>query len=89
MYGTIVLIRNPQNSTGNDKGPHIIPLWLPVPCLLNRKGGIGQLVHRTSACCTLAERSREYLNDYVGVSENRGPYYSTLNSRILIIRTPK
>ena len=29
---------------------------------------------------------------HVGVSENRGPYYSTLNSlnnRILIIRTPK
>ena len=24
----------------------------------------------------------------VGVSENRGPSYSTLNSRILIIRTP-
>ena len=24
-----------------------------------------------------------------GVSENRGPKYSTLNSRILIIRTPK
>ena len=26
---------------------------------------------------------------YLGVSENRGPQYSTLNSRILIIRTPK
>ena len=26
---------------------------------------------------------------YGGVSENRGPKYSTLNSRILIIRTPK
>ena len=25
----------------------------------------------------------------MGVSENRGPEYSTLNSRILIIRTPK
>ena len=25
----------------------------------------------------------------MGVSENRGPQYSTLNSRILIIRTPK
>ena len=25
----------------------------------------------------------------MGVSENRGPYYSTLNCRILIIRTPK
>ena len=24
----------------------------------------------------------------MGVSENRGPYYGTLNSRILIIRTP-
>ena len=24
-----------------------------------------------------------------GVSENRGPYYSTLNSRILMIRAPK
>ena len=24
-----------------------------------------------------------------GVSENRGPEYSTLNSRILILRTPK
>ena len=24
-----------------------------------------------------------------GVSENRGPQYSTLNTRILIIRTPK
>ena len=24
----------------------------------------------------------------MGVSENRGPYYSTLNSRILIIRRP-
>ena len=24
-----------------------------------------------------------------GVSENRGPQYSTLNSRILILRTPK
>ena len=26
---------------------------------------------------------------HMGVSENRGPYYSTLNSRILAIRTPK
>ena len=26
---------------------------------------------------------------YLGVSENRGPEYSTLNSRMLIIRTPK
>ena len=26
---------------------------------------------------------------YMGASENRGPYHSTLNSRILIIRTPK
>ena len=26
---------------------------------------------------------------YMGVSENRGSYYNTLNSRILIIRTPK
>ena len=26
---------------------------------------------------------------HMGVSENRGPYYSTLNSRILIIRTPR
>ena len=26
---------------------------------------------------------------YMGVSENRGPQYSTLNSRILIIRTPQ
>ena len=26
---------------------------------------------------------------YMGVSENRGPEYSTLNSRILNIRTPK
>ena len=26
---------------------------------------------------------------HVGASENRGPQYSTLNSRILIIRTPK
>ena len=25
----------------------------------------------------------------MGVSENRGPQYSTLNSRILIVRTPK
>ena len=25
----------------------------------------------------------------MGVSENRGPKYSTLNSRILILRTPK
>ena len=25
----------------------------------------------------------------MGVSENRGPKYSTLNSRILVIRTPK
>ena len=24
----------------------------------------------------------------MGLAENRGPYYSTLNSRILIIRTP-
>ena len=28
-------------------------------------------------------------NHDMGVSENRGPEYSTLNSRILIIRTPK
>ena len=26
---------------------------------------------------------------YMGVSENRGPKYGTLNSRILILRTPK
>ena len=29
------------------------------------------------------------LGVYWGVSENRGPYYGTLKSRILIIRTPK
>ena len=29
------------------------------------------------------------VREYMGVSENRGPQYSTLNSRILIIRTPK
>ena len=27
--------------------------------------------------------------DLRGVSENRGPYYSTLNSRIRILRTPQ
>ena len=26
---------------------------------------------------------------HMGVSENRGPQYSTLNSRIIIIRAPK
>ena len=26
---------------------------------------------------------------HLGVSENRGPEYSTLNSRILLIKTPK
>ena len=29
------------------------------------------------------------LNPYTSVSENRGPSYSTLNSRTLIIRTPQ
>ena len=29
-----------------------------------------------------------YVPRYMGVSENRGPKYSTLNSRILIVRTP-
>ena len=29
------------------------------------------------------------LGAFMGVSETRGPEYSTLNSRILIIRTPK
>ena len=28
-------------------------------------------------------------NHDMGVSENRGPEYSTLNGRILVIRTPK
>ena len=28
-------------------------------------------------------------DQYLGVSENRGPEYSTLNSGILITRTPK
>ena len=31
----------------------------------------------------------EFYRGYMGVSENRGPKYSALNSRILIIRTPK
>ena len=26
---------------------------------------------------------------YMGISENRGPSYSTLNRRILIVRTPE
>ena len=30
-----------------------------------------------------------YRNQYMGVSDNKGPYYSTLNGRIPIIRTPK
>ena len=30
-----------------------------------------------------------YIYIYMGVAENRGPQYSTLNSRILIIRIPK
>ena len=29
------------------------------------------------------------ISDHLGVSENWGPQYSTLNSRILIIGTPK
>ena len=33
--------------------------------------------------------SRETPKTLLGVSENRGPLYSTLNSRILMIRTPK
>ena len=28
-------------------------------------------------------------NDHMGVSENKEPKHSTLNNRILIIRTPK
>ena len=38
---------------------------------------------------TLNVRSLSIGAQYMGVSENRGPYYRTLNSRILVIRTPK
>ena len=35
-------------------------------------------------------RGNSHMGQYhMGVSENRGPWYSTLNSRILILRTPK
>ena len=57
-----------------------------VLCSLERLGGAYKLHlvpgHRrsVSGCCCILE---------MGVSENRGPQYSTLNSRILIIRTPK
>ena len=37
----------------------------------------------------LDQRPKESGRNYIGVSENRGPWYSTLNSRILFIRTPK
>ena len=33
--------------------------------------------------------STDYKKPYMGVSENRGPEYSTLNSRTPIIRIPK
>ena len=36
-----------------------------------------------------APQPRENASIHMGVSENTGPSYSTLNSRILIIRTPK
>ena len=38
---------------------------------------------------TLVEMSDSVRFRTVGVSENTGPQYSTPNSRILIIRTPK
>ena len=34
-------------------------------------------------------KKRSYNGDFMGVSENGGSEYSTLNSRILLIRTPK
>ena len=36
-----------------------------------------------------APQPRENASIHMGVSKNTGPSYSTLNSRILIIRTPK
>ena len=37
----------------------------------------------------VVEASVTHQPRHLGVSENRGPQYSTPNSRILIIRTPK
>ena len=38
---------------------------------------------------TLVELLNTLNTPYMGVSESRGPQYSTLNSRILIVRTQK
>ena len=49
--------------------------------------------HRESAKSTTERLGGSGFQDgwvfYLGISENRGPKYRTLNSRILIIRTPK
>ena len=51
---------------------------------------LSRLNPESSGVCQSFDLTRFEAGDYdVGVSENRGPCYDTLNSRILIIRTPK
>ena len=60
----------------NPKEERLWDLWLDTPC-------------RTERFATAPRRVQDFFRNDVRVSENRGPWYSTLNSGILIIRTQK
>ena len=73
---SMLLILNPKPYTLN-----LNPVFIFVPALC--QASLAQEAQRV-----LKEGPRMMANN-MGVSENRGPEYSTLNSRILIILTPK
>ena len=50
---------------------------------------LGTLNIRCRTIIRTQRGTRLLTTTHMGVSENRGPQYSTLSSRILVIRTPK
>ena len=53
-----------------------------------RRIGEARVLRRFWLLALCENMPRRLCGTYMGVSENRGPYYNTPNSRILIIRTP-
>ena len=73
-------MRNTENEEGGTVGHCIGPILIRSGCL-----GFPALV----PCFLLLPNKTGHTSTNMGVSDNRAPEYSTLHSRILIIRTPK
>ena len=62
---------------------------VPEAKLLNPHSGKCTMMALQGRFLLFSSEALREARTHEGVSQNKGPYYSTLNSRILIIRTPK